>query len=347
MKPAEFLSKYSAVIFDMDGVITSEQNYWDIAALSVYELLNDSLYFGRGNVGTEAQARKKEIRADLFCGDRFIIAAKERGVNSNWDLAYLAFCHLLCGKAPDEMTRYVESSPLTAFELYDEAAADAAALLDIPAEKAVRGGELWLSVRDRFQEWYLGDELFERMMGAKSSRKGKSGMWQTEDPVVPLDKLTLLLETLTDAGLTLGIATGRNKFELTSPLRSWDCEKYFSPEHTVDYDYVTRGEERLRRAGISARLTKPHPYMFLKAAYGTAYDDVMLCSGAYDASKLGEVLIVGDAGSDILAAKAMGADFLAVLTGIGGERGRRYFEESGAEYILPNVLYMAEGWDGQ
>ena len=51
---------------------------------------------------------------------------------------------------------------------------------------------------------------------------------------------------------------------------------------------------------------------------------------------------MGDAGSDILASKAMGADFLAVLTGVSGEKGRAYFEETGAEYILPNVLYMVE-----
>ena len=40
MKLAKFLDKYDTVIFDMDGVITSEQNYWNCAALIVWEYLN-------------------------------------------------------------------------------------------------------------------------------------------------------------------------------------------------------------------------------------------------------------------------------------------------------------------
>ena len=38
----------------------------------------------------------------------------------------------------------------------------------------------------------------------------------------------------------------------------------------------------------------------------------------------------------------MGADFCAVLTGIQGEKGREYFEENGAEYILPSVIDFLE-----
>lgn len=40
MKLAKFLDKYDTVIFDMDGVITSEQNYWNCAALTVWEYLH-------------------------------------------------------------------------------------------------------------------------------------------------------------------------------------------------------------------------------------------------------------------------------------------------------------------
>ena len=43
MKLAKFLDKYDTVIFDMDGVITSEQNYWNCAALTVWEYLNYNL----------------------------------------------------------------------------------------------------------------------------------------------------------------------------------------------------------------------------------------------------------------------------------------------------------------
>ncbi len=36
----------------------------------------------------------------------------------------------------------------------------------------------------------------------------------------------------------------------------------------------------------------------------------------------------------------MGADFCAVLTGVAGEGARGYFEELGAEYILPSAAEL-------
>ncbi len=342
MRPAKILDKYKTIIFDMDGVITSEQNYWNIAALTAYELLNDRLYFGRGSVPASAGEECRRIRAELFDGDRFIVAVKEKGVNSNWDLCWLAFCYLSGGMAPSEMTAHVSGGDRLAFELYEEAAKIAAETFGLPISEAVRNGPLWSKCRDLFQEWYLGDKFYEKMWDAESAKKGKPGMWQTEDPIVPVAELQRLLKTLRDGGKTLGIATGRSRFEVEMPLKRWDCLKYFEPRASVDSDFLTRGEENLRRAGIETSLSKPRPYMFLKALYGADYDDVRLYRGDYDPSLIKSALVVGDAGSDILAAKAMGADFLAVLTGVSGERARSYFEEVGAEYILPNVLFMMD-----
>ena len=342
MRPAKFLNKYHTIIFDMDGVITSEQNYWNIAALTAYELLRDRLYYGSGTVPASAGENFRAIRAQLFDSDRFITAAKEKGVNSNWDLCYLAFCYLAGGNTPAEMTDHVAGSGKLAFELYEEAAEIAAKALNMPISQAERNGPLWQQCRNLFQEWYLGDKLYEEMEGRRSAGKGKSGMWQTEIPVVPVEELRPMLETLKNSGKTLGIATGRSRFELVKPLESWGCLDFFMTSASVDSDFIVRGEENLRRAGISGSLSKPHPYMFLKALYGADYDDVRLYKGDYDSGPIAGALVVGDAGSDILAAKAMGADFLAVLTGVSGEKARPYFEELGAEYILPNVLSMIE-----
>ena len=340
MRPAKFLDKYKTIIFDMDGVITSEQNYWNIAALTAYELLNDRLYYGSTAVPASVGENFRAIRAELFDSDRFITAAKEKGVNSNWDLCYLAFCYLAGGSTPAEMTDHVINGGKLAFELYEEAADIAAKALNLPPSETVRNGPLWKQCRNLFQEWYLGDELYEEMEGLQSAKKGKPGMWQTEVPVVPVEGLRALLKILAESGKTLGIATGRSRFELVKPLESWGCLDYFTPSASVDSDFIVRGEENLRQAGTSGSLSKPHPYMFLKALYGTDYDDVRLYNGDYDPAPIYETLIVGDAGSDILAAKAMGADFLAVLTGVSGEKARPYFEELGAEYILPDVLHM-------
>lgn len=342
MKPAKFLDKYDKIIFDMDGVITSEQNYWNIAALTAYELLNDRLYYGKGTVPPSVGADPGPIRAELFDADRFIVAVKEKGVNSNWDLCWLAFCYLSRGLTPAEMTAHVRDGGLLAFGLYEEAAGIVSRVYGLPPAETVRNGPLWRKCRNLFQEWYLGDVLYEKMEGLPSAKKGKPGMWRTENPIVPVDGLQRLLKALTAGGKTLGIATGRSRFEVESPLSSWDCLKYFDPASSVDSDFLVRGEENLRRAGIVTSLSKPRPYMFLKALYGTDYDDLRLYRGDYDPAPIARTLVVGDAGSDILAAKAMGADFLAVLTGVSGEGARSYFEEVGAEYILPDVLHMME-----
>ena len=40
------LNNYNKIIFDLDGVITSELAYWQAAALGAYDLLFDSEHYG-------------------------------------------------------------------------------------------------------------------------------------------------------------------------------------------------------------------------------------------------------------------------------------------------------------
>lgn len=66
-KCAPFLDKYEYIIFDMDGVITSEENYWDIASLTVFELLYSSAYYGKNSFDPQdALKNVKKIRSKVF-----------------------------------------------------------------------------------------------------------------------------------------------------------------------------------------------------------------------------------------------------------------------------------------
>ena len=95
-KPAPFLKGIERIIFDMDGVITSEEAYWDVAALTAYEVFNSNKYFGRQEIIPDViQDCTKEIREKVFCNDKFIALVKDRGVNSNWDLGYVVICGAL------------------------------------------------------------------------------------------------------------------------------------------------------------------------------------------------------------------------------------------------------------
>ena len=72
------------IIFDMDGVITSEYIYWKTAALTVYELLYSHRYFGHQDID-RAWCRKNVslIYDTVFCGERTIAAVERLGVNTN------------------------------------------------------------------------------------------------------------------------------------------------------------------------------------------------------------------------------------------------------------------------
>ena len=87
MKLAKFLDKYDTVIFDMDGVITSEQNYWNCAALTVWEYLNYNS--GQKINVAECMQNISKIRSRVFSDDELISILKGKGVNSNWDLGYV------------------------------------------------------------------------------------------------------------------------------------------------------------------------------------------------------------------------------------------------------------------
>ena len=68
MKPASFLQKYETILFDLDGVITSEYNYWTTAAVTVWELL-----FGSDEEKIEYLSKNREdVKKLVFFNDKTI-----------------------------------------------------------------------------------------------------------------------------------------------------------------------------------------------------------------------------------------------------------------------------------
>lgn len=330
----QFLEKYDTVIFDMDGVITSEQNYWNSASLVVREYLNSSKYFGKNKIDAKAMHENvQQIRDEVFLHDKLINALKSRGVNSNWDLGYVTVCIALILGTDDAQAIYDYACTLgdNILNEYDNIARLAAAAKGLDEAYMLRSGGLWAEMRDCFQEWFLGDSIFESQYGRKPVESGKPGLLNNELPIIPMDKLiTLLKELSSEKRVCTG--TGRPAMEMAEPLKAWDAIKYFAHDGLCNYNHVAAAEK-----ATGETLTKPHPYMFLKALYGTDYDDTKLLNGEYDKSRIEKTLVVGDAGADILAAKAMGADFCAVLSGVSGKAARGFFEELNAEYILDSV----------
>ncbi|NJN74954.1 MAG: hypothetical protein HC796_00135, partial [Synechococcaceae cyanobacterium RL_1_2] len=86
------------IIFDLDGVITSEIRYWHTAKLTVWELLTQPQYLNLPNY-FGATPRVDQVLTELgptIITKDFIYQLKSRAVNSNWDLTYFVFgLHLI------------------------------------------------------------------------------------------------------------------------------------------------------------------------------------------------------------------------------------------------------------
>ncbi len=329
-------SPYEIILFDLDGVITSEQCYWDCAALTVYEQLTSSDYFGDSTIDVAAMSRDvRKIRDELFDRDKFIKLCKNVGVNSNWDLSYVFICATLLTGDRRKAYDYIESQHCDALELYERLGHALAGTLGKDGAYTARGGTLWHSIVDCFQEWYLGDTHFATQYGRSPVRTGKDGIMGAEQPLIPLPQLRELLEKLSRSH-TLGIGTGRVDFEVYQPFERLDLLQYFDPKRVVSFTYVLNAEK-----AYNASVSKPHPYMFVKGALGVDYPDDKIIGGDYPRDGFDKVLVVGDAFADMGAALAAGMDFCAVLTGVAGDAARPFFEQGGAKYILPDVTHIA------
>ncbi len=325
------------IIFDMDGVITSEFLYWDTAALTVYELLYSHEFYGNREIDREwCRKNVREVFNTIFCHGKTVQAVKRLGVNTNWDLAYLVFAvskHLE-PEIPDfdswhfdSVCMFMENVAVQPPKLYENM--EGLLSLAIPGEEGCyrRGtGTLWNQVLTCFQRWFHGDGVVE-------------GLKTDEEPIVSLSEIQSTLSALKTAGFRLGIGTGRPREEILFPLQMWNLLGYFKPECIATYDEVLSAEESLE---MKNKLAKPHPFVFQKAAFGSSYSDSEIVNGVMSKELASRCLVVGDAPSDFLAARMGGFPFCAVLTGVAGQAARGYFEENKAEMVLDSVLDLRE-----
>jgi phosphoglycolate phosphatase-like HAD superfamily hydrolase len=194
--------RLTTLVFDFDGVIASERRHWDSARLAVWELCTSPRYLGLANyffsdagfpaVFTEA----KERVIPLEC----IAELKNRSVNSNWDITFLAaslhLIHLMgqLGSRPrwlsghrgevsssflaelgrelrgrgsvvpwdgDLMTRISKWNASTAHRLVEELNRTSRAVTGLSARFFRYRGGFWNVCQRLFQSWYTGAKLLE------------------------------------------------------------------------------------------------------------------------------------------------------------------------------------------
>ena len=189
------------------------------------------------------------------------------------------------------------------------------ALLELYGADAVAAAKrFWYTgvVKQVFQELYLGGELYRMKYSDDAVFFHGAGFIRDEKPLVSVETLDKLSQ-----GFYMGIASGRERFEIGFSLRTHGFSGFFSKELIVSSEEVTHG--------------KPDPSVLLlcrkrvMGKYGLMGDEA---SCAY----------VGDSVDDIRAAKRAGFYSIGVLSATrqSGERERlrQEFESLGCDLIV-------------
>ncbi|ETI67808.1 HAD family hydrolase [Neobacillus vireti] len=364
------------ILFDVDGVLLSEEHYFDASALTVWELLNSCNYLALAHEKFKTdynEAEIKAIREQVFEGDKVLKLLKSRGLNANWDMIYLSFSHQLIHllsqirdtefekinkwcQAPInretllEIGRVLSNYPVKMdFSLFvadfERSQAMKQELLGYLNELAREKlgvetsiflkGELWSICEHVSQEWYVGDENVLASTGRPSVQTGKKGFLANETTLAPREEIDELFQFLTSAGFTIGIGTGRPALETIQPFLHLDWLKHFEENRIVTADEVLAAETEIPEW---KSLSKPHPYTYIMGLKGKGASVQECLDTVLPIENGEEILVVGDSLADLLAARQMGCQFAAVLTGLSGKDARSEFEQHGADYILDSVL---------
>ncbi len=345
------------LIFDLDGVVTSEHKYWNTARLTVWELISQSPYLGLtdyfgSDLATPAQVM---AAADRIIDTEFITELKNRAVNSNWDLTFFVFSLHLIGIlqqisiAPaDDLpiaeqlaaigqaatSRVIDrtssqqliqkfwaaTTELRGTAVQEYVATFATHILGQPL--GIFNSDLWSLCYQNFQAWY----------------EAKKGYQLPDDEtVLDVEQIRQTLDLLANH-YTLGIATGRPRIETLEPLENLALLQYFAADRVVTYDDVLEAEASLSQ---SLKLGKPHPFIVLQAIYPQSNPSEIL-------AKIGEqhpqVAYIGDAASDVVAAQGAGCRSIGVLTGFGQDLAykEQLLAGMGCDIILSSMLALPD-----
>ncbi|MFA4134786.1 MULTISPECIES: HAD family hydrolase [unclassified Brevibacillus] len=365
------------ILFDVDGVMLSEERYFDASALTVWEFLYSPQYVGLAGEEFSAspeEAQIRRVREQVFAHDEVLNFIKSRGINSNWDMVFLAFSYQLIRLIEVVKTQVPEATSLLVEQIdrpqlakvkewaatyapdfqvdyaaftadFAKGSAQKAEMLlylnqiakercGIATEMFSRNSDLWQLIQKTFQEWYLGDERVAASIGRETMQPGKKGFLADEIPIVPPAEMVELFRTLQEKGYTLGIGTGRPTIETHVPLSEMNILEWFDPNRVVTASHVLDAEEAFPSF---APMSKPHPYCYVKGLLGldAPISDAVHFSLPIENGE--EVLIVGDSLADFLAARSIGCKFAATLTGLSGQDARSKFEEEKADFILDDV----------
>ena len=371
-------------MFDLDGVITSEQIYLETARYTIQEILESDDYFGvRDYFGFSVPEERHFHPVEAIVSPQLVTALKTRAINSNWDLCYVGACLNIVGIlretqalshiAPldkdlslDRLLLTFRSAPahgLLNFLLGDQTLDSFLTVLGtdlthspldvLPAFIEDQLGTPLTCLEPRGQLWNLCYDIFQDWV--HQSRKSRYAASMPSLPFIDttiVDDILLadVLKRLRSSGYTLGIATGRPRQEARLPLENAGILSCFDPARIVTYDEVQEAEGLLMAQGSPLKLGKPHPFILLKAIAPQASLEELLSA---EAPLRSDAIMIGDSTADVMAARRAGCASIGVLTGLGWdetsfELKRRLLLSAGCDIVVNSVLDLPSvlGLDG-
>lgn len=369
------------VLFDVDGVLLSEERYFDASALTVWEILYSDNYLGldSGKYKTEFNDEEIEsIRSKVFHNDEVLKYFKSCGLNANWDMIYLAASYQLIRLL--EQVKDAEEAIIEKWvtnEINRSVLQEIAGVLankDINLDFAALLADFELAESSKAGLFAHIDRLAQEKLGVAATVFGQKGaLWDTCEhisqewyvgdehvmastgrPSVQIGKKGFLSneKVLADPnditelftalkGAGVRIGIGTGRPE----LETIEPFKHLDWLKHFDVNYIVTADDVLaaeREFPEAPPLAKPHPYTYVLGLSGKTKSARECIEEHLPIVNGKETLIVGDSLADFLAAEQMGCTFAAVLTGLSGKNARAEFEERNADYILDNVLEVKD-----
>ncbi|WP_019721518.1 HAD family hydrolase [Heyndrickxia coagulans] len=365
------------VLFDVDGVLLSEERYFDASGLTVWELIHSGHYLGLAPEQFKTALTDEEIRrirADVFQHDEVLRFLKSRGMNANWDMIYLTFtCQLLhllsqikeeeAGRIRGWLAREIDYETLHEIR---------GVLAYYPVETDYGIFLNWFAKRPETKQDLLKvlDQLAYEIFGLTDTQLGKKGaLWSvceqisqewyvgdqnimasTGKPSVQTGKKGFLDEEIPLAepekiGALFSFLAGKG-LKLGVGTGRPQLETY-GPFRALGWlplfheAHIVTADDVLKaeeELGGHTPLAKPNPFTYLLALKGKNTPTRDCAECSLPLENGQEILIVGDSLADLLAAKKIGAQFAGILTGLSGKEAKAEFEEHGADYIFENVV---------
>lgn len=372
---------FKMILFDVDGVLLSEERYFDASALTVWEMLFSPKYLGLSGGEFESAPGEetiRRIRSEVFVNDKVLDFMKSRGINANWDMVYLSFSHqLLCLMEQLIPQHKEEVERLLGAQISRKSLARLAKLLEGQSCTVNYGSFIEdfapSSAEKQALLLYLND-LAKQKLGMETTIFSRSSeLWELCQETF---QEWYLGDQLIEQSIERPSYQPGKKGFLSDEIPIVDPKEMAAQFSALKQKGIILGIGTgrpsietlipLREMGLidffdpnrvvtashvldaenehpeRSPLAKPQPFCYIKGWLGLDSAN-QECFDLPVPLKEGEqLLIVGDSVADFMAAKSMGCKFAATLTGLTGQEARAKFEELGADYILNDMRQIVD-----